>query len=62
MTKRTKVHLERGFDLISSIPVSGENVEVMAKAKTEFRAAYAAVNELEKAVADLKQKEETVDD
>ena len=56
-----KKHLESGFDLISSIPVSRENGEVMAKANAEFRAAYAAVNELEKALDELKRKEANAD-
>ena len=52
-----KKRLETAFELISTIPVSHGSVEVMAKAKEELRAAYAAVNELETA---LKRAEEAV--
>lgn len=52
-----KKRLETAFELISTIPVTGDKVEVMAKARAEMRAAYAAVNELEKAL----KKEETED-
>lgn len=33
--------LDEAFKLISCIPVSGENVEIMAAAKAKLRAAYA---------------------
>ena len=50
-----KKHLETAFELISTIPVAGDKVEAMAKVRAELRAAYAALNELEKA----RKKEET---
>lgn len=39
--------MDEGFALISTIPVTGDSVEVMAKAKGLFRAAYQALESLE---------------
>ena len=43
-------HLDKSFELLSAIPVSHENVERMALAKQELRAAYAALEAAKKAV------------
>ena len=48
-------HLDKSFGILSSIPVSHENVERMALAKQELRAAYAAL-EAAKKDADEKAK------
>ena len=42
-----KKQLEEAFKLISCIPVSGENVEIMASAKAKLRSAYAELNKQE---------------
>ena len=39
--------LDEAFKLISVIPVSGENVEIMATARAKLRAAYAELNKQE---------------
>ena len=39
-----KQHLDNAFKLISSIPVSQDNVEIMATAKAHLRAVYAELN------------------
>jgi hypothetical protein len=39
--------LDEAFKLISTIPVSQDNVEVMAAAKAKLRAAYAELNKQE---------------
>ena len=40
--------LDTVFNLISSIPVSGESVDVMAAARNKLRGLYARIKELEK--------------
>ena len=52
-----KKHMSRCFDLLEKIPVSHENVERMALAKQELRAAYAAL-ESAKSAADEQKKTE----
>lgn len=42
-----KQHLDDAFKLISSIPVSQDNVEIMAAAKAKLRTAYAELSKLE---------------
>lgn len=42
-----KKQLEEAFQILSAIPVSGENVEIMAAAKAKLRAAYAELNKQE---------------
>ena len=39
--------LDYAFRIISTIPVSGDNVEIMAAAKAKLRAAYAELSKLE---------------
>lgn len=46
MTDLQKV-IDTAFRLISSIPVSGDNVEIMASAKQNLRSAYAMAAEKE---------------
>ena len=38
--KKIKQHLEEAFQLVSSIPVKGDAVDVMAAARANLRAAY----------------------
>lgn len=38
--KEIKQHLEEAFQLLSSIPVKGDAVDVMAAARANLRAAY----------------------
>lgn len=45
--KKMQSLLDRAFSLISRIPVSGENVEVMAAAKNDLRAAYRLLTDAE---------------
>lgn len=35
-----KEHITKAFDLISVIPVTGDNVDIMCAARSELRAAY----------------------
>lgn len=49
-------HFSRGFDILSTIPVSGKNVERMAMAKQELRAGYALLEKAKKAAEDSKKK------
>ena len=42
-----KKQIDEAFKLISCIPVSGENVEIMASAKAKLRAAYAELSKQE---------------
>lgn len=35
-----KDHVKKAFDLISAIPVTGDNVDIMCAARQELRAAY----------------------
>ena len=57
--KTAMEHFRRGFDILSAIPVSGENVERMAMAKQEFRAGYALLEKAQKSAEDAKKKETT---
>lgn len=45
MNDKAIKHLEEAFRLISNIPVAGDNVEIMAAAKNELRAAYRELKE-----------------
>ena len=40
MNDKAIKRLEEAFRLISNIPVAGDNVEIMAAAKNELRAAF----------------------
>lgn len=42
--------LDTAFGLISSVPVSGENVDVMAAARNKLRGVYAELKKLSKEV------------
>lgn len=44
-----KKHLSKGYELLSAIPVTGENVDRMALARQELRAAFAALEKAQKA-------------
>ena len=48
--KEIKQHLEEAFQLISSIPVKGDAVDVMAVVRSDIRAAYRLLEEKEKPV------------
>lgn len=50
-----KKQIDEAFKLISTIPVSQDNVEVMAAAKAKLRAAYAELNKQE----ELSKQEDT---
>lgn len=55
----TTKRLDKAYKLISGIPVTGDAVDMMALARMELRAAYAAVEEMErKLTAQSKQKGE----
>lgn len=45
MNDKAIKHFEEAFRLISNIPVAGDNVEIMAAAKNELRAAYRELKE-----------------
>ena len=45
MNDKAIKHLEEAFRLISNIPVAGDNVEIMAAAKNELRAAFRDLKE-----------------
>lgn len=47
----TKEHIKKAFDLISAIPVTGDNVDIMCAARQELRTAYNALAATEKAKA-----------
>lgn len=55
--KTAMEHFSRGFDILSTIPVSGENVERMALAKQELRTGYALLEKAQKAAKDSEKKE-----
>ena len=38
--KKIKQHLEEAFQLVSSVPVKGDAVDVMAAARANLKAAY----------------------
>ena len=44
--KEIKQHLEEAFQLISSIPVKGDAVDVMAVVRADLKTAYHLLNEL----------------
>ena len=48
MSEKTTKHIEEAFRLISNIPVTGDNVEIMAAAKNELRAAFRDLKEEKK--------------
>ena len=48
MSDKAIKHLEETFRLISNIPVAGDNVEIMAAAKSELRAAFRDLKEEKK--------------
>ena len=48
--KEIKQHLEEAFQLVSSIPVKGDAVDVMAVVRSDIRAAYRLLEEQEKSV------------
>ena len=48
--KEIKQHLEEAFQLISSIPVKGDAVDVMAVVRADLKNAYHLINEKEKSV------------
>lgn len=43
----TKKHIESAFELISTIPVRGDAVDVMAQVRNELRLAYQTLQALE---------------
>ena len=43
--KEIKKHLEEAFQLVSSIPVKGDTVDVMAVVRNNLRAAYRLLDE-----------------
>ena len=43
--KKIKQHLEEAFHLVSSIPVKGDSVDVMAAVRNNLRAAYRLLDE-----------------
>ena len=45
-----KKNLTQAFDLLSSIPVSGQNVDTMYAARTKLRTAFRLAEEAQKAV------------
>lgn len=49
-----KKHLSKGYDILGTIPVSGENVDRMALARQELRQAFAALE----AAQDAKKTEQ----
>lgn len=58
--KSSMEHFCRGFDILCTIPVSGENVERMAMAKQELRVGYATLAKLVKDAEDAKKKKDEV--
>ncbi len=58
--KTAMQHFSRGFDILSTIPVNGENVERMAMVKQELRAGYAALEKLVKDAKDAKKEKDEV--
>lgn len=54
--KTAMAHFSKGFDILSTIPVSGENVERMALAKQELRTGYALLEKAQKTAEDAKKK------
>ena len=47
-----KEHIIKAFDLISAIPVKGDNVDIMCAARQELRTAYNALAAADKAKAE----------
>ena len=43
--KKIKQHLEEAFQLVSSIPVKGDSVDVMAVVRNNLRVAYRLLDE-----------------
>ncbi len=52
-----KKHLSKGYDILQKILVSGEDVDRLALAKQELRAAYAALENAQKAAEEDKKTE-----
>ena len=57
--KEIKQHLEEAFQLVSSIPVKGDAVDVMAVVRSDIRAAY---HRLEQKEAELAEDKEGAED
>ena len=57
--KKIKQHLEEAFQLASSIPVTGDAVDVMAVVRSDIRAAY---HRLEQKEAELTGDKEGAED
>lgn len=55
--KTAMEHISRGFDILSTIPVSGENVERMVMVRQELRAGYAALEKLANEASKKKEEE-----
>lgn len=47
----TKEHIKKAFDLISAIPVTGDNADIMCAARQELRTVYNALAATAKAKA-----------
>lgn len=47
-----KDHVKKAFDLISAIPVTGDNVDIMCAARQELRTAYNALAAAEETKAE----------
>ena len=47
--KKIKQHLEEAFQLVSSVPVKGDAVDVMAAVRVNLRTAYRLLEEKEEA-------------
>lgn len=53
-----KKHLSKGYDLLNAISVSGANVDNLALARQEFRAAFAALDKAQRAAEENKTEKE----